>query len=74
MIWCTGLTGDLSYLDLPMRDPSGPVPRQGSASTVPGLWFAGFPWLVQRRSGIFYGFPADAAQTVDQLIAYLARR
>ena len=74
VIWCTGLTGDLSYLDLPMRDPSGPVPRQGSASTVPGLWFAGFPWLVQRRSGIFYGFPADAAQTVDQLIAYLARR
>jgi putative flavoprotein involved in K+ transport len=74
VIWCTGLTGDLSYLDAPLRDPSGSVPRQGSASTVPGLWFIGFPWLVQRRSGIFYGFPNDAAQIVDQLTVHLARR
>ena len=71
VIWCTGFTGDLTYLDLPVRDASGEVRRQGSASEVPGLWFAGFPWLVQRRSGIFYGFPADAAQTVDQLTEYL---
>ena len=74
VIWCTGLTGDLTFLDMPMRHASGHVPRGGSASEVPGLWFAGFPWLTQRRSGIFYGFPADAAETVDQLTAYLARR
>ena len=48
--------------------------RQGSASEVPGLWFAGFPWLVERRSGIFYGFPVDAARTADQLTEHLARR
>ena len=71
VIWCTGFTGDLSYLDLPVQDASGEVRRHGSASEVPGLWFAGFPWLVQRRSGIFYGFPADAAQTVDQVTEYL---
>lgn len=74
VIWCTGFTGDLTYLDLPVRDASGQVRRHGSASEVPGLWFAGFPWLVQRRSGIFYGFPVDAAQTIDQLTEYLARR
>lgn len=74
VIWCTGFTGDLSYLDLPVRDPSGQVRRHGSASEIPGLWFAGFPWLVQRRSGIFYGLPGDAAQTIDQLTEYLARR
>ena len=74
VIWCTGFTGDLSYLDLPVLDASGQVRRQGSASEVPGLWFAGFPWLVQRRSGIFYGFPVDAAQTADQLTEHLARR
>ena len=74
VIWCTGLTGDLTYLDTPIRDASGHVARQGNASEVPGLWFGGFPWLVQRRSGIFYGFPVDAAETVDQLTAYLARR
>jgi putative flavoprotein involved in K+ transport len=74
VIWSTGLTGDLTYLDTPMRDTSGNVPRKGSASEVSGLWFAGFPWLVERRSGIFYGFPVDAAETVDQLTGYLVRR
>jgi putative flavoprotein involved in K+ transport len=72
VIWCTGFTGDLDYLDLPVVDASGQVRRHGSASEVPGLWFAGFPWLVQRRSGIFYGFPVDAAETVDRLTEYLA--
>jgi putative flavoprotein involved in K+ transport len=74
VIWSTGLTGDLTYLDTPMRETSGNVPRRGSASEVPGLWFAGFPWLVQRRSGIFYGFPVDAAETVDQLTGHLTHR
>ena len=74
VIWCTGLTGDLAYLDPTMRDSSGQVRRHGSASEVPGLWFAGFPWLAQRRSGIFYGFPADAAQTIDQLTEHLTHR
>jgi len=74
VIWCTGLNGDLAYLDPTMRDNSGQVRRHGSASEVPGLWFAGFPWLAQRRSGIFYGFPADAAQTIDQLTEHLTHR
>jgi putative flavoprotein involved in K+ transport len=74
VIWCAGLTGDLTYLSSPMRGDSGNLPRHGSASEVPGLWFAGFPWLVQRRSGIFFGFPFDAAETGDQLTAYLGRR
>ena len=74
VIWCTGLTGDLDYLDPSVRDAAGQVRRQGSASEVPGLWFAGFPWLVERRSGIFYGFPVDAAHTVDQLTEHLTHR
>jgi putative flavoprotein involved in K+ transport len=74
VIWCTGLTGDLAYLDLPLRDAAGQLRRQGSASEVPGLWFGGFPWLVQRRSGIFYGFPVDAASTIDQLTEHLTHR
>ena len=74
VIWCAGLTGELGYLDAPMRDASGQARRRGSASEVPGLWFAGFPWLTQRRSGIFYGFPADAARTVDQLTEHLTHR
>jgi putative flavoprotein involved in K+ transport len=73
VIWCTGFTGDLSYADLPLRDVTGQVRRNGSASEVPGLWFAGFPWLVQRKSGIFYGFPVDAAHTATQLTEYLAQ-
>ena len=59
--------------DLPLQDADGQVRRDGSASEVPGLWFAGFPWLVQRRSSIFYGFPVDAAQTVHQITQHLVR-
>ena len=36
VIWCTGFTGDLTYLDLPVLDASGQVRRQGSASDGPG--------------------------------------
>ena len=73
VIWSTGFTGDLSYADLPLQDADGQVRRDGSASEVPGLWFAGFPWLVQRRSSIFYGFPVDAAQTAHQITQHLVR-
>jgi len=60
VIWATGLTGDLAWLHLPVLDADGkPIHRQGVAP-VPGLYFAGFPWLRSRKSGIIYGAAEDA--------------
>ena len=60
VIWCTGFTGDLSWVRLPILDDAG-SPRSHRCSTpVPGLWLIGVPWLTRRRSSILYGFPDDA--------------
>ena len=60
VIWCTGFTGDFSWLHLPILDDAGqPVYVEG-ATTEPGVWFMGLPWLRRRDSGILYGFPVDA--------------
>jgi putative flavoprotein involved in K+ transport len=51
VIWCTGFTGDLSWLELPVVDEAGaPVHRDG-ATSVPGLRFLGLPWLTCRSPG-----------------------
>lgn len=69
VIWCTGFTGDLSWLELPVVDKAGaPVHRDG-ATSVPGLHFLGLPWLTCRQSGILHGMPDDAARTADALLA-----
>jgi putative flavoprotein involved in K+ transport len=69
VIWCTGFTGDLSWLELPVLDDAGaPVHRDG-ATSVPGLRFLGLPWLTCRQSGILHGMPDDAVRTTDALFA-----
>ncbi|MDX6231992.1 MAG: putative flavoprotein involved in transport, partial [Nocardioidaceae bacterium] len=74
IIWCTGFTGDLSWVRLPILDGEGRPRHNGCASPVPGLWYAGFPWLTRRRSGILHGFPVDAADVTSAVARHLARR
>jgi putative flavoprotein involved in K+ transport len=67
VIWCTGFTGDLSWVHTPILDSAGHPLHDRCAAPVPGLWYIGFPWLTRRRSGILYGFPTDA-QTVAESV------
>jgi putative flavoprotein involved in K+ transport len=71
IIWCSGFTGDLSWVRLPVTDPDGGLRHDGCTSPVPGLWYVGFPWLTRRRSGILNGFPVDAAEIVDGVVRHL---
>jgi putative flavoprotein involved in K+ transport len=71
IIWCTGFTGDLSWVQLPILDAEGRPRHDGCASPVPGLWYAGFPWLTRRRSGILHGFPVDAADVTSAVVRHL---
>jgi putative flavoprotein involved in K+ transport len=72
VLWCTGFTGDLSWVKLPILDQAGSPRNDRCGTPVPGMWFVGFPWLTRRCSGIFHGLPTDAnevAQAVLQLHA-----
>ena len=65
VVWCTGFTGDFSWLNPSMLGGDGQPRRDGIAAVAPGVWYVGLRWLTQRGSGIFFGFPTDAAAVAD---------
>ncbi len=60
IIWASGFKGDFGWLHLPALDADGAPVHQEGISSQPGLYFAGFPWLRSRKSGIIYGIEEDA--------------
>jgi putative flavoprotein involved in K+ transport len=74
VVWCTGYTGDFSWLDPVLLDGDGRPRRDGAASVVPGVWYLGLRWLTRRCSGNFLGFPTDAATVADAVNAALRAR
>ena len=73
VIWSTGFTGDLSWVHLPLLRRDGRLELDGCAASWPGVWYAGFPWLTRRSSGIFHGFSRDARTVVDGVVGELER-
>ncbi len=71
VVWCTGFTGDFSWLNPSMLDGNGQPRREGHAAVTPGVWYVGLTWLAQRSSGIFFGFPRDAAAVAAAVKAHL---
>ena len=60
VIWCTGFTADFRWIKgLELTERGRPAHRDG-ISTIPGLYFIGFPWLRNRASGLIYGAVRDA--------------
>lgn len=72
VIWCTGYTGDFSWLPPAMIDGKGRPRHDDGAGPLPGLWYVGLRWLTHRASGNFLGFPTDAATTADAVVSHLA--
>ena len=67
VVWCTGFTGDFSWLDPALVGTDGlPRHRQGTAP-APGLWYLGLRWMRRRGSSILYGFPGDAAWVAGEV-------
>ncbi len=60
-VWCTGYTGDFSWLDPDLLGATGQPRHFGAAAPIAGLWYVGLRWLTRRSSGNFIGFPTDAA-------------
>jgi len=72
VVWCTGFTGDFSWLDPALVDADGQPRHQDAAAAAPGVWWVGLRWLIRRRSSLLFGFPDDAATVADAVRAHLS--
>jgi putative flavoprotein involved in K+ transport len=71
VVWCTGFSGDFSWLGPTLVDPHGQPTHIGCAAGVPGVWYVGLRWLTHRGSATLDGFPTDAATVADGVRAQL---
>jgi putative flavoprotein involved in K+ transport len=71
VVWCTGFTGDFSWLDSGLAGPGGLPRHTEGAAPAPGLWYLGLRWLRRRGSSILYGFPGDAAWVAGEVGTHL---
>ena len=68
VIWCTGFTADFSWIQgLELTSQGTPVHTNG-VSSIPGLYFNGFPWLRTRASGLIYGAVRDSDHIASLII------
>jgi putative flavoprotein involved in K+ transport len=74
VVWCTGFTGDFSWLDRALLDGDGQPRHQDAAAPSPGLWYIGLRWLIRRASSLLHGFPGDAASVAHAVEAHLGNR
>ena len=71
IVWATGFSYDFSWIDFPVCDEMGyPVTDRG-ATAVPGLYFMGLNWMVNRKSGLLYGVGEDARHVAAHVAGYL---
>lgn len=73
IIWCTGFTGDFSWVKLPgvLDEVSQPIHEDGT-SNLPGLFFAGLDYAVTRKSGTIPAVDEEARNMADHLIKQLS--
>lgn len=70
VIWCTGFTPDLAWIDLPVMGADGrPVQDRGVAATQPGLYFLGATFQQSLASSMVHGVGRDAAFIANRIAA-----
>ncbi|MER9871901.1 NAD(P)-binding protein [Mesorhizobium sp. M0195] len=69
VIWCTGFTGDFSWVRLPgALDAAGQPVHEDGVGAVPGLFFAGLDFGSTRKSGTIPAIPEETAAVVERLV------
>jgi putative flavoprotein involved in K+ transport len=74
VVWCTGFSGDFSWLDPALVDVDGQPRHQGAAAAASGVWYVGLRWLTRRRSSLLFGFLDDAGTVADAVKTHLTGR
>jgi putative flavoprotein involved in K+ transport len=69
IIWCTGFSGDFSWVKLPgALDAAGQPIHKDGIGTVPGLYFAGLDFASTRKSGTIPAVAEEADHLVDHIV------
>ena len=68
IVWSTGFTADISWIDLPVTDDAGKPAHYNGVSEVPGIYSIGFPWLSKRKSGVLFVIDEDARNITDAIL------
>jgi putative flavoprotein involved in K+ transport len=70
VVWCTGFTPGVSWLDVPgALHPDGEPVQDRGVSPVPGLFYVGLHFQRALSSGMIHGVSRDAASVVDAIVA-----
>jgi putative flavoprotein involved in K+ transport len=70
VVWCTGFTGDFSWVRLPgALDAAGQPVHEDGVATIPGLFFAGLDFGSTRKSGTIPAIAEEAARLVERLVS-----
>jgi putative flavoprotein involved in K+ transport len=75
VVWCTGFRPDFGWINLPLEigEDGYPVQYRG-ASTTPGLYFVGLPFLHSFASMLIGGAGRDAERVAEQIVATSEQR
>lgn len=69
VIWAMGYSWDFSLVQAPVFDEDGfPVTRRG-VTRLPGLYFAGMPWLDSQKTGLLAGVAETAGAVAADILA-----
>jgi putative flavoprotein involved in K+ transport len=74
VVWCTGFTGEFSFIDPALLGPGGQPRHADGTAPAPGLWYLGLRWLRRRGSAILLGFPGDAGWVAGEVRTHLDGR
>jgi putative flavoprotein involved in K+ transport len=70
VIWCTGFSGGLSFVELPVFDDMGEPLQQRGVSAEPGLYFLGQHFLYAASSGMIQGVGRDSRYLAGVVASY----
>ncbi len=73
VIWCTGFTPGIDWVDLPSQSGDDPVHESGVVPDEPGLFFVGLFFLHAMSSEMIHGVGRDAAR-IAGLVAERTRK
>jgi putative flavoprotein involved in K+ transport len=69
VVWCTGLTGDFSWVRLTgALDAAGQPVHVDGVGAIPNLYFAGLDFGSTRKSGTIPAIAEEAVRLVDRLV------
>ena len=68
VIWCTGFRGDFRWIRIAgLLDAQGQPVHESGFADVPGVYFAGLPFAISRRSGTILAVTEEASRFSEHI-------